>query len=608
MEPVEFLRAHPPFERLRPEQLRAIEAGLEITYQPRGTVVLRQGGPQSRYLYIVRKGGVRLEREGRAEQVIEVGECFGFPSLIGHASPHADAVAIEDTLLYQLPAVLFDRLMESPPFSEFFLLDLSERLRRASSAEPLAFGGDLALPARHLARAKVSWIPPYLTVGEAARRMRDGRMSSLLVDGEPPGILTDRDLRNKVLASGRGPETPVAEVASSPLRSLPADATMFEVLVFMIEHDVHHVPLSDGTDVVGILTNTDLLRLQGRSPLGVRATLDGPDAEAALAGYGAEIVATVAALSAGGLEASKIGRIVARLNDALVARLLRRAESELGPPPVPYAWIVYGSEGRMEQALLTDQDNALVYRDLGSDADPEDAREVEEYFRDLAQRVVDGLVEASFPPCPGGFMATNWRKPLAAWVGLFRRWIETPDAAALLDVSSLLDFRPVHGLLDLAPLEAVVRSAGERRVFLAHLARTALAFEPPLSPFRQIREQDGGVDLKRGGLLPIVGMARVFALEAGSRARSTLDRLGAASAAGTLSDEGAATLAEAFRFLLSLRLRAQLLAARTGAPGGNLVRSAELSALERRLLRDTLIAVRELQQATALRFHTERLG
>jgi CBS domain-containing protein len=274
---------------------------------------------------------------------------------------------------------------------------------------------------------------------------------------------------------------------------------------------------------------------------------------------------------------------------------------------VPYAWIVFGSEGRMEQLLLTDQDNALVHGDPPVD-DPAAAAACEAYFASLAEKVVAGLQAAGFPPCPGGFMATRWRKPLSAWLDLFRGWIGTPDAAALLDVSSLLDFRPVHGTLDLAPLDAVVRSASERAVFLAHLARTALTFEPPLSPFRQIKEQDGGVDVKKGGLMPIVGMARVFALEAGSGARGTLDRLQAASESGNLSREGATTLAEAFRFLLGLRLRVQLEAARTGSAATNLVRPADLSALERRLLRDTFLAVRELQQATALRLHTERLG
>ncbi len=599
MEPAEFLRTHPPFDRLGSEQLRVVEGALQVAYYPRGSTVLRQGGARSRFLYVVRKGTVRLERESRLLQVLEEGECFGFPSMIGQASPHVDVVASDDTLAYQIPEDVFGQLMNAPAFAEFFLADLSARLRQAASIEPLPLDRDLAVPARQLVQRDPLWVDATDSVQHAARVMRDAGVSSVLVHGAAPGILTDRDLRSRVLAEGKGPGTPVGEVMTAPVQAVAADAPLFETLVFMLEHKVHHVPLEDDGRLVGIITDTDMLRLQVKSPLQVLHGLERLDRPEVLASYGAELIAMVEALAAGGLEAAKIGRIVSRLNDTLTAHLLRLAEHEFGPPPAPYAWIVFGSEGRMEQTLITDQDNALVHRG---------APDAERYFARLADRVVGGLLSAGFPACTGGFMATNWHRPLAEWEQLFAGWIDTPEPEALRDASSFFDFREVHGGLPLDTLAALLRDAGRKKLFLAHLAKTALRFEPPLSPLRQIRDREGGVDVKRGGIMPIVGLARVYALEAGAEARSTLARLEAAAAAGTLSEQGAGTLGEAFRFLMRIRLRAQLDALRRGTAPGNTVQLEDLSPLERRHLKETFLAIREIQEAAALRFATDRLG
>ncbi|MCU0223657.1 MAG: DUF294 nucleotidyltransferase-like domain-containing protein, partial [Acidobacteria bacterium] len=222
--------------------------------------------------------------------------------------------------------------------------------------------------------------------------------------------------------------------------------------------------------------------------------------------------------------------------------------------------------------------------------------------------VVDGLIAASFPPCKGGFMATNWHRPLAEWERLFRGWMETPEPRALIEAANFFDFRAVGGALPLDPLAEILLSAGRERIFLAHLARASLMFEPPLGLFRQVKEAEDGVDLKRGGIVPIVSLARLYALEAGVQARPTLERLPGAAEAGVLSREGAETLAEAFRFLLRIRLRAQVKAVRAARPPGNSVQLGDLSALERTHLRETFLAIREHQQATALNYAVSRIS
>jgi len=600
MEPLEFLRAHPPWSRLGPEALRGVEDAIEIAYAPRGTRVLRHGGAPAEFLYVVRKGSLRLERDGRLLQVLEEGDAFGFPSLIGKASPHADVVAAEDALLYQLPAEAFGRLMQTSAFAEAFVLELGARLRQAADLEPTPIAAELGSPVGSRPVPALVEVAPETTVAEAARLMRQEGTSAVLVRGETPGLLTDSDLRGRVLAEGRGPDTASGAVASRPVRTIGAEATLAEALVFMLEHHVHHAPIESEGRIVGILTDADLLRLQARSPLHLLRAVERVCGAGDLARYATDVAAMVESLSWGGLEATRIGPIVSRLDDALASRLLRLAEAELGEPPCAYAWVVHGSGGRLEQTLVTDQDNALAWA--------EDTADASAYFARLATSVGQGLLAAGFAPCPGGFMATRWAHPLGEWERIFRGFVDTPEPPALVVALNFLDFRAVDGRLGLESLDAVVRSASREPRFLAHLARASIGLEPPLRAFRTIRHEEGGIDLKKGGIVPIVSLARLHAIEAGSLARPTLERLGAAAEKGTLSREGAATLGEAFRFLAGLRLREQLRSVREGRPLDDRVAVESLSPLERRHLKDVFVAIREMQQAVRERHATDRLG
>mgnify|MGYP000391790088 FL=1 len=285
-------------------------------------------------------------------------------------------------------------------------------------------------------------------------------------------------------------------------------------------------------------------------------------------------------------------RVVAGLNDALIRRLLQEAERTLGPPPVPYAFFVFGSEGRKEQALLTDQDNALALAEEGHEA----------YFQALAERVVEGLVAAGIPPCPGGYMATRWRLSLARWQEVFARWMEAPEPQALLDAQIFFDLRPVGGSLSLAALERLIQEKAKAGVFLYHLAQAALAFRPPLGLFGRVRTEEGFIDLKRHALAPIVSLARVYALMAGSPARRTPERLKQGAEKGAVSLELAERLEEAYAFFFHLRLKAQLQALKEGRPPGNRVVYKALSPLERRRALEGFRAILEAQEALALRF------
>jgi CBS domain-containing protein len=468
-----------------------------------------------------------------------------------------------------------------------------------SDAPPSDSG--LALPIKHLVKGPPLSVKPDATVAEAASAMQSARVGSLLVAGDPPGIVTDRDLRGRVLAAGLSADTPVREVMTQPLKTLDSGAPILAALQLMLQENIHHLALVEEGKIVGVVSGTDLLHYQASSPLYLRRILDNLRDPAMLPHYSAEIGATVQTLFNGGLGAVQIGRIVSSLNDALVNRLAALAEEALGAPPSPFAWVVLGSEGRSEQTLLTDQDNALVYED--------DSGEARAYFAALAQRVVDGLIEVGFPHCPGGFMATRWCKPLPEWRRLFSQWIETPEPQALLDAAVFFDFRPVAGGLSLAPLEEILAGASAEKVFIARTTQAALDFQPPLGFFSRIRTDGGMLDIKKGGIGPVVNLARAGALAAGSRTRSTLERLRIAGRHGEiLNEQDAQVLAEVFQFLLQIRLREQLAALRAKRPADHKIRVAGLSVLERRHLKEALVTIRDVQDDIRLRFPIGGMG
>jgi CBS domain-containing protein len=472
---------------------------------------------------------------------------------------------------------------------------LDPALGTAHSLEAPRVGDELTTPIGSLVSKPPVALTPETSVAEAARAMRDAEASAALVTGEPSGIVTHRDLGERVLAAGLAPSTPVRVVMSTPLERFPHGMPVFMALRRMLELEVHHLPVTRGERVVAILRDTDLLRHQLRSPLPL---LDRIEAIRRLAdvprNYSREVTSVAETLFTGGLGVAQIGGVLAALSDALTRRLLTLAEGELGPPPCPYAWIVLGSEGRREQVLLSDQDNALVYLD--------DGRDVRRYFQSLAGLVVDALIEAGFPRCPGDYMATTWCKPRAEWEALFGQWVDVPEPQALLEAQIFLDFRSVHGALSLEPLDRILAAGGRRALFLHNLARAVLRFRPPLSPLGRIRTVDGWIDLKAGGIGAIVMLARLYALAGGSAARPTLERLETAADAGQLSRAGAEILAESFRLLTRLRLQEQIRSLRRGEEPSNRVRPDALSPLERRRLLEALRAVRKQMDAAALRF------
>jgi CBS domain-containing protein len=597
LDPVAFVRGTPPFDALPPPAFDDAAKALEIVFHPAGTRLLQRGGEPSQHLYVIRKGAVRLEREGQTLQVLEEGEIFGFTSLIsGRAT--IDVLVEEDLLAYRLPKKEFEALLVHGPFAGHFASGLAERLRNSlERSQVVSFQPDLAVPVSTLLRGAAVRVPPDATVGAAARVMADRAVSSVLVDSDPPGILTDRDFRRRVLAAGRGPETPVLEVYSAPLKTVSADCPIYEAWRILLDAGCHHLPVTRDGQIIGVLSATDLLKCTAAGPVAVMKRVERLGSRDALPGYSEKVAEMASALFNGGLEPTVIGGFVARLNDTLITRILRWAEDDLGPPPTPYAWIVFGSEGRMEQMVLTDQDNALVYG--------EDVPGAQAYFAALAEKAIADLVAAGFPRCPGGYMGTKWQGSLSWWEDRFRGWLEKPTPQALLEASIFFDFRAVHGHLDVSRLRAAVARASQARTFLSAMAKSALTFHPPGGIALRLRSDSAQFDMKLKGISPIVFLARVYGLEVASRTSNTLERLRAAAAGTLIERDTCETLSEAYRFLLRVRLRTQIRAISEGKPPSNMVSLSDLSSMERSRLRDAFRAIEVWQERASYHYRTD---
>jgi CBS domain-containing protein len=610
-----FLHEHPPFSLLTFEQVQSIAAHVQIEYFLAETDILTYNAKPSAFLYIIRRGSVDTLRETEdGIQHIDTygeGEIFGHLSILRRKPPLVTVRTREEVLAYLLPARIFERLCaEQPALKQFFSSSVTERLNWALQAHGTTPGDSelFRLRMRNLASPALM-VPPYTSIRHAAQMMRDADTSCVVVNTEPLGIVSDRDLRNRVLAVGLSDSAHVVRVMSSPVLTLPADSLAFEGLMLMVEHNIHHIPITEDGHITSVVTHTELLRQQSRSPLLLPRMLEQANTAEDLRHYTAQVQATGSSLLQEGARVSDIGRMVAIANDALLVHLLREAEAELGKPPCPYAWLVLGSGGRYEQTVRTDQDNALVYAD--------DAPQwAEVYFADLAERIVAKLEWCGFPRCPGDIMATNpqWRKPLHVWKSYFEDWIRRPEEQSLINVTVFFDFRRAYGELEIEKtLHPVIESARQQKIFLGRLVRVALRRSPPLGFFRNfVLEHNGDerdlLDLKHRGVGLIVDLARIRALEVGSPETNTLARMRSAVEHNGLDKESADELAAAYELISLLRLRHQYRQIERGEEPSNMVPVSELSKLEQRDLKEAFRSIATNQRVLESTYQVGMLG
>jgi len=599
-----FLAGYPPFDSLAPKELERVARSVQIEFFPAGTTILQQAGEPARFLYVVRAGAVELLDEGRVLDLLSEGEAFGHPSLLSGLGPTFDVRAHEDTLCYLVEPEIAEKVIATPSGLAFLSASLLRRERRAVQAREAERVNVGLVRVRTLLHRPPVTCAADATVREAAELMAGERISSVLVPvGAEFGIVTDRDLRSRVLAAGKAPDVCVKEVMSFPVVTASDDATAEEVLLLMLEHGFHHVPVTDGEGkIVGVVSDTDLLGLERTAPFALRRSIERATTDRGVVAEAARLPDVVAALVEAEADPVDVGHVIAATIDAATRQLIDLVVQKAGDPPGPWAWLALGSAARHEQSLRTDQDHAVVYDPI--DTSPERA---DGYFAALAERVTQGLEAAGVPRCNGGVMATNppWRRPVAEWTDEFRARLKDPGLGGKAFTNIALDYRRVAGPLDVeSTLDDLIRRASHDPAFPRRLAHTAIEFRPPTGFFRDFvveakGSHAGTLDVKHGGITPITNLARAYAVSAGVTRIRTLWRLRDVVATGALDAELGAGLEEAFRLLWRVRLEHQAAQVRAGLPPDDAVDPRSLGPLTRRGLKEAFRLIQRAQRALA---------
>jgi len=618
----DHLARHAPFDALPIETLDDLVTRVEVAYYKAGSEIFAVGEPLG-YLGYVRSGAVELyRRNGALHNRLAEGDVFGQSSLLRGGKVRLPARAFEDSLIYFITADDFQRLCdEHENFADFVEAEGQPRLKAVIEDQGKA-NELLRLRVGQLVSRPPVWAPPSASIREAAGIMSEQGVSSLLImepgdplpeaGGEPgaaidkiTGILTDRDLRTRVLAVDLAPDTPVREIMTPRPVAMQVDDSVFQALLAMLRHKVHHLPVLYRRRAVGVINLADIMRFESRSSLYLVNGIYHRNSVDELRELVPDMRATFVRLVADQATADMVGRAMSSIGRAYCQRLCELAEEHLGPPPVPYCFMVAGSMARDEQLLISDQDNALV---LSDDFDP---AQHDAYFAELAKFVSDGLAACGYTYCKGDIMATNprWRQPLRVWRETFIQWITRPNPEALLHSSVFFDLDGVYGDSTMVDKlrDLIAARAGQDPTFLGAMTRNALNRTPPLGLFRTfVMEKDGEqqniINLKGRGTAPLIDLIRIHALACGTIAQHSLERLDAIAARRWLPAEAIERLRYAFEFLSWVRVRHQAYDVEEGREPGNYIRPERFSASERHNLKDAFQVLSDAQNFLRLRY------
>jgi CBS domain-containing protein len=605
----DFLSQCSPLNKLDSATVDRITHSLEIAYQRRGDTILKPGD-RNHYLYLIRSGAVEiLDGYDKPYSHLEAGDWFGYRSILRGGKIEMRAKAIEDSLLYLIPQALYLELdQHHTTIKQYFSHKKPERLRSAIAdlrdkhQAPLIGAHAIDLIHRQPLQLEQS-----TSIHEAAKKMKEATVTALLVTHEETlqGIITDRAFCTKLTVNRMSFDQPIRDIMTPDPMTISAETTGSEALLMMARHNIRHLPVTKSGKVLGMLTATDIIRHQSHTPIYLINEIHRAVSIEALVNLSRQIPATLVSMVHNSLRAYDIAHAISSVGEAITQRLLGFAETSLGPPPIPYAWIVAGSLARNEQTIHSDQDNALL---LSNEYDKSTHMH---YFQALSQSVSRGLNACGYVYCPGEVMATTdkWRQPLSVWRGYFNQWINSPEQKALMYASIFFDLRCIYGdphLLKTLRQDVLKQSRGNT-IFLAHMAHNALQFHPPLGLFRRFVLEKGGVEekalnMKKRGVVPITDLARVYALASGADALNTQDRLEAAAEAGAISQSGKSDLLDAFEFISIVRLEHQAAQIKQGETADNFVPPEQLSSLERRHLKDAFDVVRTLQSSMSQTF------
>ena len=616
----DFIRQYPPFDTLPDDDLIEITKSIEISYFRAETTII-DINIEINDLYMIRSGVVELyRRNGDLYNRIDQGDFFGQMALLTNNKVRFPATALKDTLLYCIPAEVFLNFCERHvDFSGFFEVENSARLKQAVENNNNGANSLTTSKVKTLISRDVIIMSNSSTVQSVAKKMTEENISALLIN-DPQikddqgnsfvGIITEKDLCAKVIASGLSVDTPVSEVMSTELISLDHNAYIFEAMLLMSRFNVHHLPILKNKQPIGLIEVADIIRYESQNSLLFVSSIFQQQTPQDLALLSTQLEDCFIRMVNEDANSHMVGRAMSEIGRSFKQRLLELAELEFGPPPIPYCFLALGSMARDEQLIVTDQDNALILdnsyeHDLHND-----------YFTKLSKFVCDGLAACGYSYCNGGIMATNgeWRKTQSQWEDCFADWIDDPNPKALLNCSIFFDLTGVFGRVKWAEqLNAfILRRAKKNNKFLACLARNALNRKPPLGFFKDfVMENDGqhnnSINLKRRGTAPLADLIRIHALAIGSQAQNSFQRLEDIIESGILPKSKGQDLFHAMELISLVRLRHQALDIEFQREPDNNIEPENMSDFERRNLKDAFLVLSNAQSFLKYRYNSNMM-
>ncbi|MFD2200488.1 DUF294 nucleotidyltransferase-like domain-containing protein [Shivajiella indica] len=637
----EFLKRYPPFTFLSDASLEVVARGVEVRFFGQNEFLFQQGEPAQNFFFVLKEGSVHLleqkEGKGRIVEVCDEGDVFGVLALLGKRPYILSAQAKEESLIYAIPVSIFEKILEENNKVALYFAagfasgqvvvrsDLSNSQKARSLMKDVSRDKGLLI---FTGQSDFSYSPQVLTcpqgtlIKNAAAMMAKNGVGSIVIVNEkfhPLGIITDKDLRNRLLAQQKSYDTPVDELMTSPVHTKSKESGFPDLYLTMVKNRLHHLIFTEdgtpGSPVTGILSDHDILLSQGNSPaVLINALLNTWDvsemsklrdrAEKLLAYYLENEVAM-----------DFVANIISEINDIIIKRaveMAKRKHDENFPEAsqVKFCFLSLGSEGREEQLLRTDLDNAIVFEDV-----PESKiKETQDYMLLISQEVLEILFSCGFEACPAEIMANNRKycQPISMWKKLFSDWIHIPNQQALLNATIFFDFRPIVGFKGLSEelTEHIYNEISGKSIFLNFLAKNALLNPAPLGFFRNFiveksGEQKDKFDIKLRAMMPLADIARLLVLSHQVvGVNNTFKRFERLSELEPNHRELMLEAGKAYEILMRIRAIEGL----NEGNSGRYISPEKLGKIQRQLLKNAFAPIDELQKIIKVRFQLDYFG
>lgn len=619
---VEFLQKYPPFNQMDMAHLAYLVENCQLRFYSAGETIIKPTDGPVEYFYIVKQGHVHGERPHSAKRGSETtfeitsGECFPLAALIGDRATRTEHLAAEDTFCLLLSKPAFVKLFAlSNPFRDFALRGVSSLLDQVNQQVQMraveSLGAQYSLDTRlgELAMRQPISCPPTTPLRQAVQLMHEQHVGSIVIVDpalKPLGIFTLRDLR-RVIADGSSLDQAIDSLMTLEPFYLPPDASAFEAAIAMTERHIAHICLVEHERLCGVVSERDLFSLQRVDLVHLARTIRHAGTVETLTALRSDIQQLVERMLAHGASSTQITHIITLFNDHTVCRVIELTLEDLGDPGVPFTWLCFGSEGRREQTLHTDQDNGILFE--ASDA--ASAADMRRRLLPLATEINQRLALCGFTLCKGNIMAGNPELCLSRreWTRRFTSFIDEATPENLLKSSIYFDLRVVWGDpygCDLLR-QGLLKQVASNSLFQRMMAENALRQRPPVGRWRDFVVARKGVekdtlDLKVQGLTPFVDGARLLALAHGIEACNTLERLRELIAKGVIEPLDGAAYEEAYHFIQQTRMQQHQRQARQDRPYSNRIDPDSLNQLDRRILREAFRQAQRLQSSLTLRY------